>query len=75
MHGPLMATVFPVTNTLFMPGEVLVYWLEHGLLLIIPFLLLNVYTVPKFRFELNSDCSTAARALGVFLGINRAEAL
>jgi hypothetical protein len=49
MHGPLMATFFPVTNTLFLPGEVLVYWLEHFLLLIIPATLLKIYTVPRFR--------------------------
>jgi len=40
MHGPLMACVFPVTNTLFLPGEVMTYWVEHGLLLSIPFYLL-----------------------------------
>jgi hypothetical protein len=39
-----------VTNTLFLPGEVLVYWLEHALLLLIPVVLLQVYTVPRFRW-------------------------
>ena len=36
LHGPLMAVVFPVTNTLFLPGEVATYWIEHVLLLGIP---------------------------------------
>jgi hypothetical protein len=46
-----MAVIFPVTNTLFLPGEIAVYWLEHFLLLVIPVTLLRVYTVPKFRYE------------------------
>jgi len=36
LHGPLMAVIFPVTNTLFLPGEVATYWIEHVLLLTIP---------------------------------------
>ena len=36
LHGPLMAVIFPVTNTLFLPGEVATYWIEHALLLSIP---------------------------------------
>jgi hypothetical protein len=47
-----MAVIFPVTNTLFLPGEIAVYWLEHFLLLLIPVILLRVYTVPKFRYNL-----------------------
>ena len=31
-----MAVIFPVTNTLFLPGEVATYWIEHVLLLGIP---------------------------------------
>lgn len=49
MHGPLMAVIFPVTNTLFLPGEVATYWIEHALLLIIPVFLLKFakLTVPS----------------------------
>ena len=36
-----MAVIFPVTNTLFLPFEVTTYWVEHALLLIIPFYLLR----------------------------------
>lgn len=49
LHGPMMAVIFPVTNTLFLPGEVLVYWLEHALLLAIPAILVKAYTVPRFE--------------------------
>ena len=40
MHLPILACIFPVTNTLFLPGEVFTYWWEHILLLIIPIYLL-----------------------------------
>ena len=40
MHLPILACIFPVTNTLFMPGEIFTYWWEHILLLIIPIYLL-----------------------------------
>jgi len=46
LHGPLMAVIFPVTNTLFLAGEVATYWVEHVLLLTIPIFLLKHYSVP-----------------------------
>ena len=36
----MSACIFPVTNTLFLPGEVFTFWLEHVLLLAIPVYLL-----------------------------------
>ncbi len=44
-----MAVIFPVTNTLFLPGEVATYWIEHALLLGIPVFLLKFtgLTVPS----------------------------
>ena len=36
-----MAVIFPVTNTLFLPGEVATYWIEHAFLLGIPIYLLK----------------------------------
>jgi len=55
LHGPLMAVIFPVTNTLFLPGEVLVYWLEHALLLGIPIFLLfwGKISVPDITIKEN----------------------
>lgn len=52
IHGPVMAVIFPVTNTLFLPFEVTTYWVEHALLLIIPFYLLRqggYFTVEPFK--------------------------
>jgi len=53
LHGPLMAVVFPVTNTLFLPLEIFTYWLEHALLLGIPIYLICVgkISVPQNTFQ------------------------
>lgn len=51
LHGPIMAFIFPVTNTLFLPGEVVTYWIEHVLLLTIPIYLLSHYSVPIKSFR------------------------
>jgi len=51
LHGPLMAVIFPVTNTLFLPGEVATYWIEHILLLTIPIFLIKHYSVPTKSFR------------------------
>jgi len=36
LPGPTVAVLFPVTNTLLLPFEVAVYWLEHFFLLFVP---------------------------------------
>jgi len=41
MHGPVLAVVLPVTNTLFLPGELFTYWFEHAMLLLVPLWLLR----------------------------------
>ena len=64
LHGPLMAVIFPVTNTLFLPGEVLTYWVEHAFLLLVPAYLLRHYTVPKIT--LKEMCSWALMAYGIW---------
>jgi len=55
LHGPLMAVIFPVTNTLNLWGEVETYWIEHALLLLIPFWLLKCsnMTVPASSWSDN----------------------
>lgn len=70
LHGPLMACIFPVTNTLFLPGEVLTYWVEHALLLIIPFYLLasqhTLYTVPATLREVFSWTALSYGVWGIY---------
>ena len=47
-HGPLLAIVFPVTNTLELPFEWQTYWWQHLLLVLVPFYMIfctNVYSV------------------------------
>jgi len=38
--GPLLAVLFPVTNSLLLPQEVTVYWIQHTLILTSPLFLL-----------------------------------
>lgn len=49
LYAPICACVFPVTNTLFLPGEIFTFWLEHVLLLIIP-----LYLIYENQLELES---------------------
>ncbi|KAI3378166.1 hypothetical protein SNEBB_004827 [Seison nebaliae] len=39
MNGPLLALLFPILNTRYLPGEQGVYWLQHFLILFVPFVL------------------------------------
>ena len=36
MHGPLAAILFPVTDSLLLPFEPEIYWIQHILIIIIP---------------------------------------
>ena len=52
LHFPLTACIFPVTNTLALPGEVFTFWLEHLLLLLIPiYLLLEKFLYVQNMFD------------------------
>ena len=41
MHGPLIAVLLPVTNTLFLACEPEIYWIQHILILVVPVYLLS----------------------------------
>lgn len=63
MHLPLCAIFLPVTNTLFLPGEVFTYWWEHILLLAIPVYLL---VEGQLRAEPLLDITYTLKAYGYF---------
>jgi hypothetical protein len=63
MHLPIIACVCPVTNTLFLPGEVFTYWLEHVLLLTVPIYLMFEGC---FKPEPLLDISHTLTAYGLF---------
>ncbi len=65
LHGPINACLFPVTNTLFLPGEVSTYWLEHALLLLTPLYLLRRGGA-NFTVEAFGDLSWALMAYGAW---------
>ncbi|ENN81895.1 hypothetical protein YQE_01727, partial [Dendroctonus ponderosae] len=52
LNGPLLALIFYETETRVLPLEAAVYWLQHGLMLIVPSYLLRlggVYTVEPVK--------------------------
>ena len=63
MFLPICACIFPVTNTLFLPGEVFTFWLEHILLLVIPLFLLHEN---QLKTESLSDFSYALSLYGYY---------
>lgn len=65
LYLPIVAFVCPVTNTLFLPGEVATYWLEHILLLVIPIYLLFCGG-KAFQAEAFFDTSYTFLAYGLF---------
>lgn len=64
LHGPIVAIIFPVTNTLFLPFEVSTYWLEHFFLMIIPLYLLRQGGV--FTMEKTMDLTWPLMSFGIW---------
>lgn len=50
MHGPVVALLSPVTFTRKLPGEVAVFWVQHGIMLVVPALCIvsGRYAAPKW---------------------------
>lgn len=62
LNGPLLAFLFPETASRKIPMEAALYWIQHGLMCIIPYYLLrvggvyNVGPLTDFNWELFSYC-------------------
>lgn len=65
LHGALLAIFLPVLNTRLLPMETEVYFLQHGLMLIIPFYLLRTGMGGVYTVEPLSDFSWAFQTCGL----------
>ena len=59
--GPLLAILFPVTDSLYFSGEVAVYWVQHLLLILVPAILL-----PEMGVEHIMDWTWPTLAFSIF---------
>ena len=53
LHGPILALLLPVTNTLFLPFEAETYWIQHILIVVVPIYLL--VTNPEYRSQVKNN--------------------
>lgn len=64
LTGPLLAILFPVTNTLDLPLEWTVYWVQHIMLLLTPLYLIRLGG--QFSVEPPSDLAWPATAFSLY---------
>jgi len=64
LTGPLLALLFPVTNTLDLPMEWTIYWVQHFLLLLIPIYLTRLGG--QFNLDPLSDLAWPAMAFSAY---------
>merc|ERR1712243_408854 len=65
--GPLLAILFPVTDSLDLPLEPDVYWVQHLLLLLMPLYLSVTSDTFSLQEERLTDLASPALALSIFI--------
>lgn len=65
MNGPLLAIFFPVLNTRTLPMELESYWIQHILMLVIPFYLLRTGMKGAYTVEAVKDFSWTFLTMGL----------
>jgi len=66
MHGPLLAMLFPVTDTLLLPFEVEMYWIQHSALVLTPlYLYFHLQNQSPLKMELHA--ADVSLSMAVFL--------
>lgn len=72
LNGAVLALLFPVTNTLLLPFEAELYWIQHAMMLIAPFHMMRLkgaYTVERLGDFSWSIMSTGIQCLYSFVGL------
>lgn len=64
LTGPLLALLFPVTNSLELPGEWSIYWVQHLMLLVIPLYLTRLGG--QFNLDPLSDLAWPGLAFSIY---------
>lgn len=65
MNGPILAILFPVLNTRMLAMEQETYWIQHALMLVIPFYLLRTGVGGVFTTEALGDPSWALMSVAL----------
>lgn len=66
LNGPLLAFIFPETDTRILPLEAAIYWIQHGLMFVVPYYLLRLGGVYNVEEISDFSWSAVSYSLNVF---------